>query len=269
MGHKPMLPLETRELFSTYNRPLFYEQWELFYGVAELSYEWKSAFNASLCGEDPSNTALKTSLHKGLDLIQRHRQWIYDLSQESQPQLDEIVLSEQPEWTNKLLASDCAPKRYYTYPTLQIQQRFRVCHSSVLVLLQAVIHTLQYLENTTGTEHTQQSRGELETELVQLVDAVCEANVGALINSMHTKPDPTTSEDIPTLKGNMIFWPTGILSLCVEQTPLQTTTFGGRREFVRDMLRFLYEDLGFMKASAYLDMEVPDDPRPQHWWLHR
>jgi hypothetical protein len=265
-GKKPLLPLETRELFSTH-RPLLYDQWEHFYSTADLSCEWKAAFNASLCGDDLTNDALKTSLNKGLQLVQRHRQWMYDLTQKSKPQLQEIIASEQPEWMSKLLASGWAPKRYYTYTTLQIQQRTRVWYASVVVLLQAVIHTLQYLERTTGIEDTPQPRSELEVELVQMVDSLCEANVGALINNMHTKADPTTLEDVPSLKGNMILWPTAMVWLCVAQTPLQTTTFGGRLEFIQDMLQFLSEDLGFMKASAYIGMKLPDDPRPQFWWM--
>src|ERR1700760_4388475 len=141
-GIRPSLPLSTSYLFAAPHSH-FYQQWELFYKTVELTEDWRTAFNTAIAGELGGLEALILMLGQGEQLLRIHDGWLETLPSESRYILREIDQSLLPYWMKQISTMAQPVTQYHVYPNLQSQLRFRLFWTCRLILIQAMLQTIQ------------------------------------------------------------------------------------------------------------------------------
>lgn len=269
-GIKPSLPLSTSYLFVIPNSH-FFKQWELYYQTAELSADWRIAFNSAIAGELGGLETLILMLGKGEKLLRNHDEWSETLPNENRHTLHDIDQSLLPYWMKQISSMAPPITQYHVYPNLQSQLRLRLLWTCRLILIQAMLQTIQYLEEHIEDELLlstwYQQRTELEPDMVRVIGDMLLSCISTLICPDFTQSAMNSLSEIPSWKGYHMFWPLCTSHHCLHQTVLRTTTCGDLPTLSENLISILLEQMGFEKAAALMLLHTIGDPRPQLWML--
>jgi hypothetical protein len=271
-GSKPSLPFSTIETYASQSSEHLFQQWQLYYQTSELLAEWKVAFDSAMAGKVDGIAFLSNSLKSGEELLRKHNEWRENIPTSSCYTLEDIDQERQPAYLKPLLDLKAAPKKYHIYPTLQVALRHRISWFCQTLLIQAILHTRYYLDRPGSEKFISPSwateRHDPEQQLVKTADELLASCTTCLMMTDKGEREEKNINDLKSGQAFLMMWPCAALTLCLYQTPLQTTDFGHQLEYAKAILLFLQEYIGFEKAGAYINFQSPRDPRPQLWMVN-
>jgi hypothetical protein len=271
-GSRPSLPFSTVESYAGRSTEHLFQQWQLFYQTSELLAEWKEAFDSAMAGEVDGNAFLSNSLRSGEELLRKHSEWAQNIPTSSCYTLEDIDQERQPAYLKPLLDLKAAPKKYHIYPTLQVALRHRISWFCQTLLIQAILHTRCYLDRLASEKLITSSWNlqphDLEQLLAKIADELLASCTTCLMMTDKGEREEKSINELKSGQAFLMMWPCAALTLCLYQTPLQTTDLGHRFEYAKAIMSFLQEYLGFEKAGAYINFQSSPDPRPQLWMIN-
>jgi hypothetical protein len=270
-GIKPSLSITTPNMFGTPNTH-FFLQWTLFYQTAELAADWRLAFNSAIAGEPGGVESLMVMIGQGEQLLQKHDEWLQNMPSDKRYILRDIDTSMLSPWIEQILSAGRSITQYHVYPNIHCQFRYRILWTCRLIMIQALLQTIYFLEQQVQDEALlstwHQQRWGLEGKLVILIREMMQTCISSLICHEFTQSVINDVTEVPSWKGYQMFWPLSLSNQCLQQIILKTTTFGDELGLTSSLISFVQEQLGFEKAGAYMWLNAIGDPRPQLWLLN-
>jgi hypothetical protein len=246
----PTLSQEVRgKLAKTIQHSQIYAQNILIYDIAELCGKWSVALEAYVDGAGASKDKLREYCNIAIALDRKLKEWTLALPLEWLYSVTSVEKQENPQFLWPLLEGKWFPEASQCYASLVAEVKWRLHFAVKLVLNHALLHTVNLIESTGESLEPHISRQEIECELLNLVDRICESCLVPFTTPVLSNPRPTCVEEICSARGYMLLQTLPAVYLCLIQAPIASVDISGRLEWVTKMLGFLQTKMGFAKGA--------------------
>jgi hypothetical protein len=259
-GKKPTIGMKTVDQFLFRSQaPQSYAQWQNIYDTALLCGQWADALKAFRVEASSSSAqaALWAAVSSAIDLENKFHDWELELPPVYSYSVISLTKEFHAEWIWPLLDGPWVPQYSHHYSSMLTEVKWRSNWTSRLILSQALLHTLEVLEQaglSPPEEIPPVNRKEVELRLLELMDRICESVLAPIASCSKLTPGTDSKvTDVQSMRIYVLFSSLPCVHFCLRQTPIAGFEPSQRVAWVSILLQFIGKEMGFAKAGAWPD----------------
>lgn len=255
-GQSPSIPMSTIDKFV---KPKTMASMLLghMYRTAEALAEWRLV-ELDYGGDEATLAVAARKMVEQCDILDGEMvQWLADRApiwkQYSKPNIAEHM----PVWLQGLYTAPGAPTELFYYNEFWIGHRWGMMRSTRLQMHQHTLNAVDILISAAATDdelaHWLATQNRLEARLLTLINDALSAVYAHFTLPLHGKPTPKTIQDVASLNAFASLWVVYRIGMCFKRDSLAALDVEGRKGWVREVLCFMRDEMGFRKCVAFVD----------------